>query len=108
MLSHVFFVPSGRVGERGGEEWQCAASELNGSARSSPASPCPARTHRENGVSSPERPQEVREPNYFFPSNMATHAAKALQRDALCICERRIMLDSRADSSLRVPKLAIS
>lgn len=96
------------MGERGGEEWQCAASELNASARSSPASPCPARMHRENGVSSPERPQEMRELNRFFLSNMAAHAAKALQRDALCICERRIMLDSRADSSLRVPKLAIS
>ena len=96
------------MGERGGGEWQCAASELNASARSSPASPCPARMHRENGVSSPERPQEMRELNRFFLSNMATHAAKALQCDALCICERRIMLDSRADLSLRVHILAIS
>ena len=96
------------MGERGGEERKCAASELNASARSAPASPCPARMHRENGVSSPERPQEVREPNCFFLSNMAAYAAKALQCDALCICERRIMLDSRVDSSLRVRKLAIS
>lgn len=92
----------------GREEWQCAASEPNPSDRSSPASPCPARMHRENGGASPERPQEVRELNRFFLSNMAAHAAKALQRDALCICERRIMLDSRGDSSLRVLKLAIS
>jgi len=59
-------------------------------------------------VSSPERPQEMRESNRFFLSNMAAHAANALQRDALCICERRIMLDSRADLSLRVYILAIS
>ena len=96
------------MGERGGEEWKCAVSEPNPSAHSSPACPCPARMHRENGVLSPERPQEMRESNRFFLSNMATHAAKALQRDALCICERRIMLDSRADLSLRVRKLAIS
>lgn len=64
--------------------------------------------HRENGVSSPERPQEMRELNRFFLSNMAVHAAEALQCDALCICERRIMLDSRADLSLRVHILAIS
>ena len=108
MLSHVFFVPSAGVGERGGEEWKCALSEPNPSARSSSASPFPARMHRENEVSSPEHPQKMREPNRFFLSNMATHAAKALQCDALCICERRIMLDSRADLSLRVRKLAIS
>ena len=64
--------------------------------------------HREDEVPSPEHPQEVREPNRFFLSNMAAHAAKALQRDALCICERRIMFDSREDLSLRVAKLAIS
>lgn len=108
MLSHVFFCPLRRVGERGGEEWKCALSEPNPSARSSPACPCPARMHREDVVSSPEHPQEVRESNRFFLSNMAAHAAKALQRDALCICERRIMLDSRTDLSLRVRKLAIS
>ena len=66
------------MGERGGEEWKCAASEPTPSARSSPACPCPARMHRENGVSSPERPQEMRELNRFFLSNMAVHAAKAL------------------------------
>lgn len=96
------------MGERGGEEWKCAVSEPNPSSRSSPASPCPARMHREDEVPSPEHPQEVREPNRFFLSNMAAHAAKALQRDALCICERRIMFDSREDLSLRVAKLAIS
>lgn len=108
MLSHVFLSPPAGVGERGGEEWKCALSEPNPSARSSPACPCSARMHREVVVSSPEHPQEVRESNRFFLSNMAAHAAKALQRDALCICERRIMLDSRADLSLRVRKLAIS
>lgn len=96
------------MGERGGEEWKCALSEPNPSARSSPACPCPARIHRADVVSSPEQPQEVRESNRFFLSNMAAHVAKALQRDALCICERQIMLDSRADLSLRVRKLAIS
>ena len=68
--------------------------------------PC-SHASREWGAS-PERPQEMREPNCFFLSNMAAHVAEALQCDALCICERRIMLDSRADSSLRVRKLAIS
>lgn len=96
------------MGERGGEEWKCALSEPNPSARSSPTCPCPARMHRADVVSSPGHPQEVREPNRFFLSNMAAHAAKALQRDALCICERRIMFDSREDLSLRVAKLAIS
>lgn len=108
MLSHVFFVSSAGWESVGGEEWQCIASEPNPSARSSPASPCPVRMHRENGVLSPERPQEMRELNRFFLSNMTAQAAKALQCDALCICERRIMLDSRVDSSLRVHKLAIS
>ena len=92
----------------GGEDWICALSEPNPSARSSPACPCPARMHREDEVSSPEHSQEVRGPNCFFLSNMVAHAAKALQCDALCICERQIMLDSREELSLRVHILAIS
>lgn len=107
MLSHVFLSPP-QGGGAWGEEWKCALSEPNPSSRSSPACPCPARMHREDEVSSPEHPQEVRESNRFFLSNMVAHAAKALQCDALCICERRIMLDSREELSLRVHILAIS
>ena len=90
----VFFSPpQGGGAGGGGVEMRCIGA---------------ARMHREDEVSSPEHPQEVRESNRFFLSNMAAYAAKALQRDALCICERRIMLDSRVDLSLRVRKLAIS
>ena len=100
-----FFCPLRRVGERGGEEWKCAVSEPNPSARSSPACPRCPRLLGKGGVHSPEMTSRKRKSNRFTLSNWAAHASKAVQCDVVCICERRIMFDSGGKLSQQVRKI---